>query len=82
MAPAGGLDGTSGMAGGSAEALARASPGAEVHEPPDAKVPGEDAIVIVPVLLPRTEPRIATGIAGGSTSGDAMLELMQSSSRA
>ena len=66
----------SGVTGGSAEALARAFPGADVHEPPDAKFPGEDAIVIVPVLLPLTEPRIATGVAGGSTAGAVVLGLI------
>ena len=55
------------------EALARAFPGADVHDPPDAKSPGEDVVVIVPVLLPRTDPRIATGIAGGNTVGAAVL---------
>ena len=76
MAPAGGLTGMSGVVGGSAEALAKAFPGAEVHDPPDAKFPGEDAVVIVPVLLPLTEPRIATGIAGGRMVGGAVLGLV------
>jgi hypothetical protein len=66
----------SGVTGGNAEALARAFPGADVHEPPDAKLPGEDTVAIVPVLLPLTEPRIATGIAGGSTAGAVVLELI------
>jgi hypothetical protein len=66
----------SGVVGGSVEALAKAFPGADVHDPPDAKFPGEDAVAIVPVLLPRTEPRIATGIAGGRTVGGVVIELI------
>jgi hypothetical protein len=76
MAPVGGVTGISGVVGGSVEALARALPGADVHDPPDEKFPGEDAVVIVPVLLPLTEPRIATGIAGGRTVGGDELELI------
>jgi hypothetical protein len=56
-----------GVVSGSVEALASAFPGAEVQEAPGARFPGEDAIVVVPVVLPLTEPRIATGIAGGRT---------------
>jgi hypothetical protein len=66
----------SGVAAGRVEALARPFPGADVHEPLGAKFPGEDAIVIVPVLLPVTEPRIATGIAGGRAMAGIVLELM------
>jgi hypothetical protein len=36
MAPAGGLAGMSGVVGANVEALARAFPGADVHDPPDA----------------------------------------------
>jgi hypothetical protein len=66
----------SGVVGGSVEALASAFPGAEVQEAPGARFPGEDAIMVVPVLLPRTEPRIATGIAGGRAIDAVVLELM------
>jgi hypothetical protein len=66
----------SGVAAGRVEALVRPFPGADVHEPLGAKFPGEDAIVIVPVLLPVTEPRIATGIAGGRAMAGIVLELM------
>jgi hypothetical protein len=47
-----------------------------VHEPLDAKFPGDDAAAIVPVVLPPTEPRINTGIAGARTAGGVVLELM------
>jgi hypothetical protein len=66
----------SGVVGGSVEALARAFPGADVHEAPGEKFPGEVTIVTVPVLLPLTEPRIATGIAGGRTVGGVALGLV------
>ena len=47
-----------------------------MHEPLDAKVPGDDAAAIVPVVLPPTEPRISTGIAGARTAGGVVLELV------
>jgi hypothetical protein len=76
MAPAGGFIGMSGVVSGSVEALANAFPGAEVQEAPGARFPGEDAIMVVPVVLPLTEPRIATGIAGGRAIDAVVLELM------
>jgi len=65
----------SGVVGGSVEALASAFPGAEVQDAPAARFPGEDAIVVVPVVLPLTEPRTTTGIAGGRVIGDMVLML-------
>jgi hypothetical protein len=64
------------VASGRLAVLASAFPGAEVHEPLDAKFPGDDAAAIVPVVLPPTEPRINTGIAGARTAGGVVLELM------
>jgi hypothetical protein len=39
------------MASGKAAALVSAFPGADVHEPPDVELPGEDPDVTVPVVL-------------------------------
>jgi hypothetical protein len=64
------------VASGRLAVLASAFPGAEVHEPLDAKFPGDDAAAIVPVVLRPTEPRINTGIAGARTAGGVVLELM------
>jgi hypothetical protein len=76
MVPGGGAAGTSGVASGKLAVVVSAFPGAEVHEPLDAKFPGDDAAAIVPVVLPPTEPRINTGIAGARTVGGVVLEPM------
>jgi hypothetical protein len=77
MAPGGGANGTSGVASGKLAALVSAFPGADVHELPGAEAPGRDALAVVPVVLPATEPRMRTGIAGASTAGGGVvLELM------
>jgi hypothetical protein len=64
IAPDGGVDGMSGVTGGRVAALVSALPGADVHEPLGAQLPGDDAVVVVPVVLPLSEPSISTGIAG------------------
>ena len=53
------------MESGEAAALVSVFPGAVVQELPEGELPGEAADVIVPVVLPATEPTIVTGIAGG-----------------
>ena len=73
MVPVGGLAGMSGVTSGREAALVKVLPGAEMHELPDAKVPGEDAASSVPVVLPATDPSISTGIAGARTIGGVVL---------
>src|ERR1700756_5151752 len=76
MAPGGAAAGTSGVESGKLAVVVSAFPGAEVHEPLDAKFPGDAAAESVPVVLPPIEPRISTGIAGArTTAGGVMLEL-------
>jgi len=53
--------------------LVSALPGAVVHELPGVVLPSEDAEVIVPVVLPATEPMIVTGIAAGKI-GDRLVD--------
>jgi hypothetical protein len=76
MAPGGGAAGTSGVASGKLAVVVSAFPGADVHEPPDAQFPGDAAAASVPVVLPATEPRMSTGMAGASIVVDAVLEPM------
>ena len=66
-APGGGSAGMSGVAGGRDAALVRVFPGDDTQELAGAKLPGDDAGASVPVLLPPSEPRINTGIAGART---------------
>jgi hypothetical protein len=66
----------SGIEGGSTAELISAFPGADVHELLGVQFPGKDAVAIVPVVVPLTEPRISTGIAGGKTVGAIVLELV------
>ncbi|WP_139485514.1 hypothetical protein [Bradyrhizobium ivorense] len=65
MVPGDGLAGTSGVKTGKAAASVTVLPGAEVHELPGVALPSAGAGAIVPVVLPVTEPRMATGMAGG-----------------
>ena len=53
--------------------MVSALPGAVVHELPGVVLPSEDAEVIVPVVLPATEPMIVTGIAAGKI-GDRLVD--------
>jgi hypothetical protein len=55
------------VVGGREAALVSTFPGADVHELLGTQFPGEDAVVTVPVVLPLTEPRMRTGIAGART---------------
>ena len=73
IVPVGGLGGMSGVAGGKDAALVREFPGADMQVLPVAKLPGGDAAASVPVVLPPTEPRIRTGIAGARTSGGVVI---------
>jgi hypothetical protein len=57
----------SGVMSGRAAGLVSAFPGADVHEPLGAELPGDSACGTVPVVLPLTDPGINTGIAGGET---------------
>jgi hypothetical protein len=50
---------------GRAAGLVSAFPGADVHEPLGVELPGDGGCGTVPVVLPLTDPRINTGIAGG-----------------
>ena len=50
---------------GRAAGLVSAFPGADVHDPLGVELPGDGACGTVPVVLPLTDPRINTGIAGG-----------------
>jgi hypothetical protein len=65
----------SGVVSCRAAELVSAFPGADVHELLGVQYPGKEAVAIVPVVLPLTEPRISTGIAGGR-SGAIVLELV------
>jgi hypothetical protein len=48
-----------------------------VHELPGTEAPGRSAVAVVPVVLPLTEPRMSTGIAGARTAaGNVVLELI------
>jgi hypothetical protein len=76
IAPGGGLGGTSPIASGKAAELVNALPGAAVHVLPGLAAPSGGAEAIVPVVLPRTPPRIVTGIAGGKVSGWLVLEVV------
>jgi len=76
MAPGGGAAGTSGVASGKLAALVSAFPGADVHELLGAEFPGKGAVAVVPVVLPPTEPRMSTGMAGARTADGAALGLM------
>jgi hypothetical protein len=50
-------------------ALVSAFPGAEVHDVAGTGFPSALVPATVPVVLPLSEPRIITGMAGGNTSG-------------
>jgi hypothetical protein len=50
---------------GAAAALVSVFPGAVVHELLATGLPSEDVDMIVPIVLPATEPRIVTGAAAG-----------------
>src|ERR1700756_2580754 len=77
MAPGGGASGTSGVASGRLAPLVSAFPGADVHELPGTEAPGRSVVAVVPVVLPPTEPRMSTGIAGARiAAGNVVLELI------
>jgi hypothetical protein len=69
IAPGEGFCRMSPMASGKADELVSALPGAAVHVLPGLTVPSGGVGAIVPVVLPPTEPRIISGIAGGKVSG-------------
>lgn len=57
------------MVSGRIVALVSAFPGAEVHEVAGTGFPSALVLVTVPVVLPLSELKIITGMAGGKTSG-------------
>ena len=57
------------MVSGRTVALVSAFPGAAVHEVAGTAFPSAPVPVTVPVVLPLSEPRINTGMAGAKTSG-------------